>query len=82
MSSAAAGAGDAIRRLRAAADGGDAQVALCLCLDGTGVTQEVEAVRYYRMAADQGNADGQYNLGLCFQAGAGVAKDEVEAVRY
>ena len=31
---------------------------------GTGVGKdEVEAVKYYRMAADQGDADAQYNLG-------------------
>ena len=31
---------------------------------GTGVVKdEVEAVKYYKMAADQGNANAQYNLG-------------------
>ena len=31
---------------------------------GTGVVKdEVEAVKYYRMAADQGFASAQYNLG-------------------
>ena len=31
---------------------------------GTGVVKdEVEAVKYYKRAADQGNADAQYNLG-------------------
>ena len=31
---------------------------------GTGVEKdEVEAVKYYKMAADQGDADSQYNLG-------------------
>ena len=30
----------------------------------TGVVKdEVEAVKYYKMAADQGNADAQYNIG-------------------
>ncbi len=38
-------------------------VGVC-CEDGTGVVKdEVEAVKYYRMAADQGNANAQYNLG-------------------
>ena len=32
--------------------------------DGTGVMKdEVEAVKYYKMAADQGNASAQINLG-------------------
>ena len=31
---------------------------------GTGVVKdEVEAVKYYKMAADQGDASAQYNLG-------------------
>ena len=32
--------------------------------DGTGVVKdEVEAAKYYKMAADQGHANAQYNLG-------------------
>ena len=32
--------------------------------NGTGVVKdEVEAVKYYKMAADQGYANAQYNLG-------------------
>ena len=42
----------------------------------------VEAVKWYRKAADQGDADGQSNLGLMYQNGRGVAKDEVEAVKW
>jgi TPR repeat protein len=42
----------------------------------------VEAVRYYGLAAAQGNADAQNNLGYCYQHGEGVAHDMVEAVRY
>jgi TPR repeat protein len=43
---------------------------------------EVEAVRWYRKAADQGDAGAQSNLGFCYANGTGVAKDEVEAVRW
>ena len=42
----------------------------------------VEAVRYYRLAAAQGSAVAQFNLGVCFERGEGVAQDAVEAVRY
>ena len=43
---------------------------------------EMEAVRLYRLAADQGDARGQCNLGMCFKYGrGGLAKDEKEAVR-
>jgi TPR repeat protein len=35
-----------------------------------------------RKLADQGNADGQVNLADCYARGVGVAKDEVEAVKW
>jgi hypothetical protein len=39
-------------------------------------------VRYYRLAAEQGHARAQCNLGYCFEIGKGVAQDLAEAVRY
>jgi len=36
----------------------------------------------YRKAAEQGNAKAQYNLGVCYSDGAGVAKDAAEAVKW
>jgi TPR repeat protein len=41
----------------------------------------VEAARLYRLAADQGEAYGQNNLGVMYENGTGVAKDVAEAVR-
>eukprot|EP00727_Mastigamoeba_balamuthi_P012118 m51a1_g7529 hypothetical protein (425) ;mRNA; f:37058-38707 len=41
-----------------------------------------EAVRFYRLAADQGLAQAQHSLGACLEAGAGAERDEAEAVRY
>jgi TPR repeat protein len=38
-----------------------------------------EAVKWYRKAAEQGNAAGQYNLGLMYRIGRGVPKDYVAA---
>ena len=32
-------------------------------------------MRWYRMAAEQGNADAQYNLGFMYAIGSGVLKD-------
>jgi TPR repeat protein len=47
-----------------------------------GVVQDyAEAVRLYSLAAAQGNALAQYNLGLMFENGQGVAQDYAEAVR-
>ena len=40
------------------------------------------AARLYRLAADQGHADGQNNLGVMHQNGTGVPQDETEATRW
>ncbi len=49
---------------------------------GEGVAQDkAEAVRLYRLAAAQGDADAQYMLGYMFSNGEGVAQDQAEAVR-
>jgi TPR repeat protein len=55
----------------------------------TGITRVAERglnswVRYYRLAAEQGYANAQCNLGMCFAIGKGVSQDEAEAeaVRY
>ena len=38
-----------------------------------------EAAQYFRRAAEQGDADGQYGLGLLYAAGEGVARDPAAA---
>jgi len=51
--------------------------------NGQGVAKdEVEAVKWYRKAAEQNHAEAQYWLGFCCDNGRGVAKDEVEAVKW
>jgi TPR repeat protein len=41
-----------------------------------------EAARLYKLAADQGDAQGQVNLGAFYEAGrGGMPKDEREAAR-
>jgi len=42
----------------------------------------VEAMRWLRKAADQGNADAQYDIGWIYEHGRGVAQDDAEAVRW
>ena len=42
---------------------------------------KTEAVRLYGLAAAQGNADGQCNLGTCYEFGKGVRQDKVEGAR-
>ena len=47
---------------------------------GRGVPQDdAEAVRWYRLAAEQGHASGQRNLGLMYSNGRGVPQDHVSA---
>jgi TPR repeat protein len=41
-----------------------------------------EAVRWYRLAADQGDAWAQYNLGLMYANGRGVPQNDAEAIRW
>ena len=43
---------------------------------------DAEAVRWYRLAAAQGNALAQNNLGLMYDDGRGVPEDDAEAVRW
>ena len=37
----------------------------------------IEAARLYRLAAEQGNATAQFELGVMYYAGAGIAEDKV-----
>ncbi len=41
-----------------------------------------EAVKWFRKAAEQGNAPAQYNLGLCYAKGKGVRKSSKEAEKW
>ncbi len=50
---------------------------------GQGVAQDYnEAVKWYRLSAEQGNAAGQNNLGWMYANGLGVAQDYTEAVKW
>ena len=51
--------------------------------NGEGVPQDYkEAIKWYRLAAEQGNANAQYNLGLMYDNGEGVPQDYKEAVKW
>ena len=41
-----------------------------------------QAVKWYRQAAEQGDSEAQFNLGLCYENGEGVPKDLAEAVKW
>ena len=42
----------------------------------------MQAVKWYRLAADQGDADAQSNLGLMYANGRGVPQDHVQAHKW
>jgi hypothetical protein len=49
-------------------------------LRGIDVPQDdAEGVRWYRLAADHGYVNAQYNLGNMYETGEGVAQDYVQA---
>ena len=51
--------------------------------NGEGVPEDdAEAVRWLRLAADQGHADAQHNLGWMYANGEGVPEDDAEAARW
>ncbi len=41
-----------------------------------------QAVKYYKLSADQGDASAQFNLGNMYNNGRGVVQDYKEAVKY
>jgi TPR repeat protein len=72
----------AMARLRKASDAGHApaQVLLADILDQAEMNEE--AVNYYRKAAEQGNADGEFGLGNMYAGGEGVKRDPAEARKW
>jgi TPR repeat protein len=51
--------------------------------NGLGVPQNyAEALKWYRLAAGQGNADAQYNSGVMYTKGQGVPQNYAEALKW
>jgi len=51
--------------------------------DGIGVSQDyIEALKWYKKAAEQGLASAQHDLGVIFQQGSGVEKDYSIAISW
>jgi hypothetical protein len=52
-------------------------------LTGEGMPQsDVEAARWFRLAAEDGHPDAQYDLGVMYATGQGVPLDQAEATRW
>ena len=43
---------------------------------------DAEAMKWHRLAADAGDAVAQYNLGMLYADGQGVAQDYTEAAKW
>jgi len=51
--------------------------------NGSGVKQDyAEAAKWYRKAAERGDARAQYNLGFMYLNGTGVPQDYAEAEKW
>jgi TPR repeat protein len=51
--------------------------------NGEGVPEDdKQAVKWYRLAAEQGHASAQYNLGFMYSNGEGVPEDDKQAVKW
>ena len=53
-----------------------------MCGCRTAPTPEERAEQLRKIAAEQGDAAAQYNLGLCYEGGEGVTRDLCEAVKW
>ena len=77
----------AIAQLRAEAQGGEAEAQFLLgeayYVGKFGLaTNHVEAVKWFRQAAEQGFAGAQHNLGVCYDKGQGALQNHAEAVKW
>jgi len=76
----------ALTRLKRGAELGDAisQAVLGdICSDvKLGIVDYQQAAKYYKMAADQGQRDGQFGLAVRYVTGQGMPKDDGEALRW
>ena len=81
---ASTSAASPIEDLKSKAERGDADAQLklgdCYLNGKSGAKDEVEAVKWFRMAADQNNFEAQHRLGICYEFGLGVPKDYFESV--
>ena len=72
-----------VRQLRARADNGDAEAMGEIGDCCYGVNQDYdEAAKWYRLAAEQGDANAQYILGVLYEDGLGVEQSDTEAEKW
>ena len=51
--------------------------------NGEGVAKDVDkAIQWFRNAAEQGHAESQCVMGMCYEEGVGVVQDTDEAIKW
>ena len=55
---------------------------LIVCSTTLGQENDKEIIQLWKLAAEQGNATAQYNLGVAYDNGRGVAKNHQEAAKW
>ena len=55
---------------------------LIVCSTTLGQQNDKEIIQLWKLAAEQGNATAQYNLGVAYDNGRGVAKSHQEAAKW
>ena len=75
-----------LKKLEAKAVQGDAfsqfQLGSHYCYRGAGAQPDyTKAIKWYRLAAEQGDADAQYELAVLYESGEGVPQDCTEAAK-
>jgi hypothetical protein len=78
-----------ITRIKAMGGNAEAQYMMgrwnAIPLEGqaAGITPDIrQAAKWFRKAAEQGYPEAQYNLGLAYQNGQGVAQDNIQALMW
>lgn len=72
----------AMQSLGRAASAGHAKAQALLAYIHDKAEEDAQALRYYRMAADQGDPAGEFGLGTLYAAGEGVARDQAQALHW
>ncbi len=76
----------ALRLVQPLAEEGDSKAQYLLGLmyyHGRGLKQDdLQAAKWFRLAADQGEAGAQFNLGVMYAEGQGVPQDYAEAIKW
>ena len=73
---------NAMSKLQPAADAGHAGAQALYALILSRADSDEEAIRYFRMSAEQGNSDGQFGYGSMIAAGDGIKADPIEARKW